>query len=426
MNHHLSAIVTLGAACCLAGLLANPQAPAADPPVAECLLRDGTVFAAALHEVTGTGVVVSAEPGGLQTLPLDELVLWGAFADRSQTTQVVLVDGSVLVADVLSVEADAVVTVGRLWQETRLPRAVVQAIVFHPPADPQHRDKLLRRAWDTERPHARLLLENGDELAGRLPDVLRPDAGAFQLTHIAWITGDAGQTIDVPVERLVAVLLTPGQTWRPAAGGQELLVGLRDGSLVHAQTMQQNGPSLELQLVAGPRIATEPFAAAGGQPWQSVVLLQPLRGHVTYLSDLPPLGYRHIPFLDMSWPYHLDRSVTGGRLRHGGRVWAKGLGMHSSARLAFETGGQYRELHAELALDDAAGRQGSVIFRVYVQGTTDDWNLAYESGVVRGGEPALPIRVDLQQAQRVALIVDYADRTDQWDHANWLNARLVR
>ena len=100
--------------------------------------------------------------------------------------------------------------------------------------------------------------------------------------------------------------------------------------------------------------------------------------------------------------------------------------MHSSSRLAYETGGHYRELQAEVAIDDCAQRQGSVIYRVYVQTESDEWSMAYESAVVRGGEPTVPIRVDVHQAQRVALIVDYADRADQWDHANWLNARLVK
>jgi len=100
--------------------------------------------------------------------------------------------------------------------------------------------------------------------------------------------------------------------------------------------------------------------------------------------------------------------------------------MHSSSRLAFDTGGRYRQLHAELAIDDRAGSQGSVIVRVYIQLAADgQWSMAYESPVVRGGQPALPLRVDLRQAQRIALIVDWADRADQWDHANWLNARLV-
>ena len=412
--------------CCLAGLVAHGRAFASDPQHPQCTLRDGQSFTATLSNVTDTSEVVLAEASGPRTVAMDDLVTWGAYADRSQATHIVMVDGSVLVADILSVQAEAVVVVGRLWQETRLPRMAVRAMVFHPPADPRARDELFFRALATDRQDERLLLENGDEVAGHLPDVLRPDAGAFQLTHISWIASDSNQSVDVSMDRLIAVLLKPSQVQLPPAGSQQTLVGLRDGSLIHVQAMQRTARNLEFQLVAGPRIATEPSATPEGQPWHAVVMLQPFRGHVTYLSDLQPLGYRHIPFLEMTWPFRPDRSVSGGRLRHGGDVWAKGLGMHSSSRLAYETGGQYRQLHAEVAIDDCAARQGSVVFRVYVQTEADSWSMAYESGVVRGGEPAVPIRVDLHQAQRVALIVDYADRADQWDHADWINARLVK
>jgi hypothetical protein len=34
--------------------------------------------------------------------------------------------------------------------------------------------------------------------------------------------------------------------------------------------------------------------------------------------------------------------------------------------------------------------------------------------------------VELKQASRVALLVEYADRGDVLDHANWLNVRLVK
>jgi hypothetical protein len=183
--------------------------------------------------------------------------------------------------------------------------------------------------------------------------------------------------------------------------------------------------NLAFQLAAGPTITTEASAASTDNPWDTVVMLQSLRAQVTYVSDLAVLGYKHIPFLDTSWSYQLDRSVSGGRLRHAGQVWTKGVGMHSSSRLAVETRGQFQQLHAELAIDQFAAQQGSVVFRVYVQDAASRWSLAYESGVVRGGDPLVPIRVDIRSAVCLALIVDFADRADQWDHANWLNARLI-
>ena len=38
----------------------------------------------------------------------------------------------------------------------------------------------------------------------------------------------------------------------------------------------------------------------------------------------------------------------------------------------------------------------------------------------------MTISVDNDGAKRLDLVVDFADRADELDHANWLNARLVR
>ena len=124
-------------------------------------------------------------------------------------------------------------------------------------------------------------------------------------------------------------------------------------------------------------------------------------------------------------PFHKDRNVLGGQLRAGGRLFHKGLGMHSSARLTYRLDGPYRRFEAELAIDDAAGRQGSVIFRLF---TTDGktWQEAFTSPIVRGGTEPLPMSVDLQGTQAIALVVDFADRSDQQDHADWLSARLIK
>jgi hypothetical protein len=44
---------------------------------------------------------------------------------------------------------------------------------------------------------------------------------------------------------------------------------------------------------------------------------------------------------------------------------------------------------------------------------------------VHGGEAARPVAVDISNAQSLTLTVDYADRGDELDHADWLGARLV-
>jgi beta-galactosidase len=133
-----------------------------------------------------------------------------------------------------------------------------------------------------------------------------------------------------------------------------------------------------------------------------------------------------VPFLETEWPLAPDRSVAGGRLRARGAIHDKGLGMHSTARAAYDLNGRYRRFAAQLAIDDAAGLGGSVTFRVFLDDAAGGWKQAYESPVIRGGAPPVPLSLDVTSARRLALIVDFADRGDTLDHADWLDARLVR
>jgi len=108
-------------------------------------------------------------------------------------------------------------------------------------------------------------------------------------------------------------------------------------------------------------------------------------------------------------------------LRVDGRTYLKGLGMHSASRITFALSEPYRRFQSALAVDDLAEGGGSVAFRVFVDG-----QVRYSSPVIRGGQDPLPISVDLAGATRLDLVVDFAERADELDRADWLDARLIR
>jgi len=130
-------------------------------------------------------------------------------------------------------------------------------------------------------------------------------------------------------------------------------------------------------------------------------------------------GYKHLPFLSVAWPYHKDSNVTGTQLRAAGHPYAKGIGMHSAARLTYRLDKAYKSFEADLALDDVVRGGGSAVYSVYV-----DDRLAYKSEVIRGGDPPAAIQVDTTGGKRLSLMIEFADRGDVLDHANWLDARL--
>jgi hypothetical protein len=129
--------------------------------------------------------------------------------------------------------------------------------------------------------------------------------------------------------------------------------------------------------------------------------------------------------LTVSWPYQNDRNVLGGRLRAAGQFYPKGLGVHSEAKLVYHLDQPFRRFDAELAMDDDTAGQGSVVFHVSVL-VDEIWKAAFSSPIVRGGDAPQPVSVDLSGAKAISLLVDFAERGDVMDHANWLNARLVK
>ena len=135
---------------------------------------------------------------------------------------------------------------------------------------------------------------------------------------------------------------------------------------------------------------------------------------------IKPAEYRHVPYLSIAWPYEADRNVQGGLLRVGGGLHLKGIGMHSAARLSYDLPPGVTRFQAEAAIDDAAEGQGSVRFRVFVDGSEK-----YASPTVRGGVAPVSIDIDINGGKRLDLVVDFADRADVRDYADWLDARVI-
>ena len=156
-----------------------------------------------------------------------------------------------------------------------------------------------------------------------------------------------------------------------------------------------------------------------GAKWKAaakdLVFLMPQTGRAVYLSDIRPDEYRFLPYLETKWPYKTDRNVTGGQLRCGGRLYLKGLGVHSAARLSYQLDRPWSRFQAEVGIDDSTGGRGSVGFRVFVDGKQK-----YASPPIRGGMPPQAISIDLAGAKQLDLVVDYGEAGDVMDHADWL------
>ena len=318
-------------------------APAAEPTA---LLADGQSIPAQLRAADAQWQLTFAVGGKERTVPAADLVSWGALAEPARGPIVVLADGGLLPADKLGIDKENLTGESDLLGELKIPLESLAGVLFHPPADRAQRDRLLGRISSGSGDSDRLILDNGDEVSG-LVDSLDGDT--------LRITADVGPT-DVATRRIAALIFTPIGKAQVAPKSVRVWVGLSDGSRLLASKLLLSGGSWEI-------------TALSGQTWKAaaadLVALQPLGGRAVYLSDLKPLAYRHVPFLNLSWPYHNDRNVTDGLLRCGGRLYLKGLGVHSAAQLAYTLDGRYRRFQAELGIDDSTGgaRQRGVSHR---------------------------------------------------------------
>jgi alpha-galactosidase len=125
-------------------------------------------------------------------------------------------------------------------------------------------------------------------------------------------------------------------------------------------------------------------------------------------------------------PAELDQSNgeagqgDGRRISVGGRQFLRGVGAHAPFESTYDLGGGCQRLTADIGVDDEVGvGSGSVVFQVWADGA-----LRYESPVMRGGEPAARVDVDLSEVQQLRLVVGDAGDGTNYDHADWAGAQL--
>ncbi len=173
-------------------------------------------------------------------------------------------------------------------------------------------------------------------------------------------------------------------------------------------------------------------------------------GSFAHLSDLPPARIERTPFfpplkeeagtlyLDFVMPVHFDKSPDGNPIRLGGQRLFKGIGVRPRTELVYDLGAGFKEFRAPCGIDDEVrdpgyghgSGEGSVIFTVLVDGVKK-----YESSPVVGGRDAVRVRVPVEGAKQLSLIVDIVppDKmpggvkdSPELDNAVWGRPLLVR
>ncbi len=185
-------------------------------------------------------------------------------------------------------------------------------------------------------------------------------------------------------------------------------------------TLDPARPGLDLVSTAdGFALAAAPQVAVDGAVFGSLAL-RVEGGRRTYLSDLTPAKVQEDGLFDVVWPFTRDRALHGSPLRLGGILHAKGLVVHSAARLRWDLAGGYVRLRAITGISDDVAPEGDCVAVLRGDGR-ELWRAR-----VRGGEAPRQLDLDLSGLATLELSVETGERFDIGDHFTLADAQLIR
>ncbi|MDR2424517.1 MAG: NPCBM/NEW2 domain-containing protein [Prevotellaceae bacterium] len=111
-------------------------------------------------------------------------------------------------------------------------------------------------------------------------------------------------------------------------------------------------------------------------------------------------------------------SITDRPLKIAGTVYEKGVGTHAGNEMLFKLDGKRGQFTALVGIDDNS-KDGTVNFIVIT-----NRGIAFNSGIMKRGDPPKQVDVDLNGVTELCLISDPAGDGIHNDHANWVNAKF--
>ena len=129
----------------------------------------------------------------------------------------------------------------------------------------------------------------------------------------------------------------------------------------------------------------------------------------------------NLSYMEQGWAEpQANKSVDGHPIMIDGKRFEHGVGTHANSTFRIALGGKGERFTATVGVDDEIGQSGSVVFKVAGDGKT-----LWESGVLRGGDPAKEVSVALNGVKILLLTVGDAGDGMNYDHADWADAKIV-
>jgi hypothetical protein len=384
-------------------------------PDAEVRTLRGETAKGTLHSVTEAAVVLESS-AGRRDFPASDLLSVTIKADGTAPAGVAsvwldLVDGSRLVGSNYSTTQGKAALTNLSGQAIELPTRVIAAVRFK-----EQSDKIAAQWADIV-------------AAPRAADVIvvrRDEAIDFQEGIVGDVAAETvqftldGDRIDVKRPRVEGLLYFH-------RGGGELpkavcqVVG-HDGSRWQARQLALTDGRLEVTTPAGAKLV---------QPIEGLQELDFSLGKLRYLSDLEPQSTEHTPYFgiegkklesDRYYQPRMDRSFDGGPLRLETATHEKGIALKSRTRLVYRLPGDFSRFEALAGIDAGVAPLGDV--KLTIRG--DNAAQPLLEAEIRGGDPPLPLSIDIQGQKRLEIEVDFGGGGDVGDYLNLCEARIIQ
>jgi hypothetical protein len=164
-----------------------------------------------------------------------------------------------------------------------------------------------------------------------------------------------------------------------------------------------------------------PWGTTWEIPIESIAEISTRNGNLVELSDLTPITVEQTPYFGRMMPYQADQSLEGDKLTMKGKVYPKGLAVHSRCVLTYALDGKFANFKTLLGFDETTGTQGQVACRVLADGK----ELWANSNFRADGAPQ-ELDLPVTDAKQLTLEVGFGENEDVGDRIIWADARLFR
>ena len=382
--------------------------PVPSDPVFTALRIDGTTTSGRIRRLgPEEELVLVPVDGPEQVIPLDRLVKLsregGAPTSAPEGAVVLFPDGDRLHGGVVgAADETSLKVLSSTLGDLAIPLESMLGLVLKLPTEADEADAFLSRVRSAPRQTELLWLANGDLLAG----------GFLGLDEKKIKFQPEGGPIELERSGVVALGFDPALVDYPRPEGTFLELALADGSRLGV-----TAPRVE----QGQVVATTRFGTPIRLPLGELASVHSRSASIAYLSEREATAQQYVSYVGPTRPYRRDAAVTGHPLRVAGQPFDHGLGTQSRTLLAYRLAPGDRRFQALVGLDDRAGPQGSVVFRVLVDGRE---KFASPPMSVRDAPRA--IDVDVAGAKVLILATEFGPRGDVRDYADWIEARIIR